>query len=75
MVDAERDMAYFERSSEPTWFRKFKNAIKNLLPSSVDEAVTPFFSRIQRKLGQINSWDHQLKRALISGSGGRRKAL
>jgi hypothetical protein len=51
MVDAERDMAYFERYIEPTSFRKFKNVIKNLLPSSVDEAVTPFFSKIQKQLG------------------------
>ena len=51
MVDAQRDMAYFERYIEPTSFRKFKNALKNLLPSSVDEAVTPFFSKIQKQLG------------------------
>ncbi len=51
MVDAERDLAYFERYIEPTSFRKFKNAIKNLLPASVDEAVTPFFSKLQKQLG------------------------
>jgi hypothetical protein len=51
MVDAERDITYFERYIEPTSFRKFKNAIKNLLPASVDEAVTPFFSKLQKQLG------------------------
>ena len=51
LVDARRDLAYFERYIEPTSFRKFKDAIKNLLPEKVDEAVTPFFSKLQKQLG------------------------
>jgi hypothetical protein len=51
LVDARRDLAYFERYIEPTGFRKFKDAIKSLLPEKLDEAVTPFFSKLQKQLG------------------------
>ena len=54
LVDQERDLAYFERYIEPSSFRKFKNSIKSLLPPKIDEAVTPFFSKIQKQLG-LNS--------------------
>jgi hypothetical protein len=51
VVDAERDMAYFERYIQPSLFRSFKDALKSMLPSKVDEAITPFLSRVQRRLG------------------------
>lgn len=51
LVDHERDLAYFERYIEPGRFRKFKNALKGLLPAKVDEALTPFLSKVQRKMG------------------------
>lgn len=51
MVDVDRDMTYFERYIQPSLFRSFKDAVKNLLPSKVDEAITPFLSKVQRRLG------------------------
>lgn len=51
VVDQRRDMAYFERYILPSNFRRFKWAIKGLLPEKVDEAITPFFSKLQRQLG------------------------
>ena len=50
-VDLERDMTYFKKYIEPSSFRKFKNAIKSALPDKLDEAVTPFFSKIQKHMG------------------------
>lgn len=51
VVDVERDMAYFEKYIRPSLFRSFKDALKSMLPSKVDEAITPFLSRVQRRLG------------------------
>lgn len=51
MVDVPRDRAYFERYVRPPRSRRFRNAVKSLLPRKVDKAVTPFFSRLQRSLG------------------------
>ena len=51
LVDAMRDHEYFKRYIEPTPFRRFKDVIKRVLPEGLDEAVTPFFSRIQKQLG------------------------
>jgi hypothetical protein len=51
VVDVERDMAYFEKYIQPSLFRSFKDALKSMLPSKVDEAITPFLSRVQRRLG------------------------
>ncbi len=51
VVDEERDMAYFERYIQPSLFRSFKDAVKSILPSKVDEAITPFLSKVQRRLG------------------------
>ncbi|MBP7513344.1 MAG: nucleotide-diphospho-sugar transferase [Flavobacteriales bacterium] len=51
MVDVVRDHAHFKRYVQPTGLRRFKNAIKSLLPKELDEAVTPFFSRLQKSLG------------------------
>lgn len=51
LVDGERDLAYFERYIQPSHYRRFKNTLKEMLPDKVDEAITPFLSRLQRKLG------------------------
>lgn len=51
VVDVERDMAYFEQYIQPSLFRSFKDALKSMLPSKVDEAITPFLSKVQRRLG------------------------
>lgn len=51
LVDAERDKAYFRKYIEPTAFRKFKNAVSDMLPERVNKAITPVLSDVQRKLG------------------------
>lgn len=51
VVDLERDRDYFNAFIDRTAFRKFKDAIKALLPGPVDNAITPFFSRVQKKVG------------------------
>ncbi|MCC6841005.1 MAG: nucleotide-diphospho-sugar transferase [Flavobacteriales bacterium] len=51
VVDAVRDLAYFERYIQPSLFRKFKDAVKHLLPERLDEAITPFLSKVQKRLG------------------------
>jgi len=50
-IDPARDAEYFKKYIEPSNFRKFKNLIKNALPAKLDEAVTPFLSKIQKHLG------------------------
>ena len=47
----DRDLAYFEKYIEPSPLRKFKNAVKSILPENIDKAVTPFLGDLQRKLG------------------------
>lgn len=51
MVDAVRDHQYFKRYILPTAFGRFKNVIKDILPAGLDQAVTPFLSRILRRIG------------------------
>lgn len=51
MVDVVRDYEYFKRYIEPSWFRRFKNSVKSMLPDKVDETLTPIFSRLQKHLG------------------------
>lgn len=51
LVDVERDMAYFERYIQPTQFQRIKEVVKSMLPAKVDDAVTPFVSKVQRRLG------------------------
>ncbi|MBP8822103.1 MAG: nucleotide-diphospho-sugar transferase [Flavobacteriales bacterium] len=51
VVDAPRDLAYFERYIQPSLFRKLKDAVKNFLPDKLDEAITPFLSKVQKRLG------------------------
>ncbi len=51
LVDHRRDLAYFERYIQPTQYQQFKDLVKNMLPSRVDEALTPLVSKVQRKLG------------------------
>ncbi len=51
LVDTVRDHEYFKRYVQPTGFQRFKSLVKSVLPEGVDEAVTPFFSRIQKHLG------------------------
>lgn len=51
LVDLRRDLAYFENYIQPTLYQRLKDAVKNLLPARVDEALTPLVSKVQRKLG------------------------
>lgn len=51
VVDLNRDLAYFEGYIQPSLYRRFKDAIKGLLPEKLDEAITPFLSKVQRQLG------------------------
>lgn len=51
LVDVAWDKDYFQRFVRPTAFRRFKNAMKNVLPEGVDEAITPVLSKLQDKLG------------------------
>ncbi|MCB0769798.1 MAG: hypothetical protein KDC00_05265 [Flavobacteriales bacterium] len=50
-VDTERNLAYFNAYVRPPLFRRFKSTLKGLLPDAVDEAITPFLSKLQRRLG------------------------
>ena len=50
-VDPAREMSYFKKYIEPSNFRKLKNLIKNAIPPVLDEAVTPFLSKIQKHMG------------------------
>ena len=36
---------------QPSLFRKLKDAVKNFLPDKLDEAITPFLSKVQKRLG------------------------
>lgn len=50
-VDPERNLAYFNAFVRTPAFRRFKNALKRMLPGSVSKAVVPPLSRLQRRLG------------------------
>ena len=51
LVDQRRDLAYFEHYIQPTLYQRLKEAVKNILPTRVDEALTPLVSKVQRRLG------------------------
>ncbi len=51
LIDAERDALYFERYIRPSFVRRLKNLIKELLPETVDKAITAWLDKLQRKLG------------------------
>jgi hypothetical protein len=51
LVDKEWDRAYFMDRVRPTAFRRFKYAVKALLPETVDKAITPALSKLQDRLG------------------------
>jgi len=51
VVDEVRDLAYFNAFIRPPLFRRVKSSIKGMLPKKVDNAITPFLSRLQRRLG------------------------
>jgi hypothetical protein len=50
-VDQARDLAYFNAFIRPPLFRRVRSKIKVFLPQRVNDAITPFLSRLQRKLG------------------------
>lgn len=52
LVDAKRDLAYFNAFIRPPLFRRFRSAVKEMLPRKLDTAITPFLSRLQKRLGQ-----------------------
>lgn len=51
LVDHQRDLAYFEQYIQPTQYQRLKEAVKHMLPTRVDQALTPLVSKVQRKLG------------------------
>lgn len=51
LVDHRRDLAYFEHYIQPTLYQQLKEVVKNILPTRVDEALTPLVSKVQRRLG------------------------
>ena len=51
VVDELRDLAYFNTFIRPPLFRRVKSTVKSLLPKPVDEAITPFLSKLQKRLG------------------------
>lgn len=52
VVDELRDLVYFNTFIRPPLFRRVKSTVKSLLPRQVDEAITPFLSKLQKKLGR-----------------------
>jgi len=53
VVDKDRDLAYFNAFVRPPLFRRVKSGVKELIPKPVDDAITPFFSKLQKRLGRI----------------------
>jgi hypothetical protein len=51
VVDKARDLAYFNSFVRPPMFRRFRTSVKGLLPGRLDTAITPFVSRVLRRLG------------------------
>lgn len=51
LVDHRRDLAYFECYIQPTQYQRLKEVVKNILPGRVNQALIPFVSKVQRKLG------------------------
>ena len=51
LVDLAWDRKYFMRYVRPTAYRRFKNALKNMLPAEIDRAITPALSKLQDRLG------------------------
>ena len=51
LIDPERDALYFERYIRPSFVRRLKNMVKELLPEKVDKAITSWLDALQRKLG------------------------
>ncbi|MCC7502587.1 MAG: hypothetical protein IT229_08670 [Flavobacteriales bacterium] len=50
-IDPDRDLAYFNAYIRRPLFRRIKSAVKGLLPGSLDRAITPALSKLQRRLG------------------------
>lgn len=50
-VDPERNLAYFNAYVRPPAYRRFKSRVKKMIPEKVDKAITPFLSKLQRRLG------------------------
>lgn len=53
LVDVHRDMTYFERYIRTSRFRRFKQALKRLLPDRVDKTLTSALSKVQRLSGIV----------------------
>jgi hypothetical protein len=51
VVDAARDLGYFNKFVRPNFFRRFRTAVKSLIPTRVDAAITPYVSKILRRIG------------------------
>lgn len=51
VVDEERDLAYFNAFIRPPLFRRIKSTVKQMIPKRVDKAITPFLSKLQKRLG------------------------
>jgi len=50
VVDKKRDLAYFNAFIRPPLFRRVKSSVKKIIPKKVDEAITPFLSRLQKRI-------------------------
>jgi hypothetical protein len=51
VVDKDRDLAYFNSFVRPPLFRRVRTSVKGLIPVRIDSAITPFVSRVLRRLG------------------------
>lgn len=51
MPDLRWDRDHFMKHVRPTAFRRFKNALKDLLPEQLDNVITPTLSRLQDRFG------------------------
>lgn len=50
-VDKERDLAYFNEFIRPPLFRRVRTTVKGFIPERIDTAITPFVSRLLKRLG------------------------
>ena len=51
VVDKVRDLAYFNAFIRPSFSRRFRSTVKGFLPDRLDAAITPFVSRLLKRLG------------------------
>ncbi len=52
VIDNARDLVYFNRFIRPPFFRRVRTSVKNLLPNKLDEVITPYVSKLLRRIGE-----------------------